>query len=277
MTFPSQIPSLEWCNYSPDYIRIQKKCSKKQCLSCLPRLSLSRPLFVPLVCQKNRAHLQLFLEWESPLTWRCYFLGCGKCSMYKDKGWHGRKEGWPKRCTLEQPLRFLGLLEFKQRCVYLDIIDSALIPGHNIGLKRDTWANLENSVTIIRDKDIVWQISWTSESPALEPGPWRGRAFWNYCYFAPQVCSYSHRKQMQAWKWPWGTFSTIAFVLVHKDTWTSQHQPWHPSENISLPSHCLNSSAGKEGCLFSFHSILFWVFLFSHQYFFWTVCCRLFL
>lgn len=144
---------------------------------------------------KGQGHLQFFLEWESPLTWRYYFLGCVKCSMYKDKGWHGGKEDCSSRCTLEQPLGFLGLLEFKQRCVYLDIIDSALIPGHNIGLKGNTWANLEDSVTIIRDKDIVWQISWTSESPALEPGPWRGSAFLNYYYyydFAPQVCSYSH-------------------------------------------------------------------------------------
>ena len=65
------------------------------------------------------------------------------------------KEGCPNRHTLEQPLGFLRLLEFKQRCVYLDIIDSALIPGHNIGLKGNTWASLEDSVTAIGDKDIV--------------------------------------------------------------------------------------------------------------------------
>ena len=65
------------------------------------------------------------------------------------------KEDCSNRCPLEQPLEFLGLLEFKQRCVYLDIIDSALIPGHNIGLTGNTWANLEDSVTIIRDKDII--------------------------------------------------------------------------------------------------------------------------
>lgn len=80
-------------------------------------------------------------------------MASAACTRIRDG--MGGKEEWPKRCTLEQPLEFLSLLEFKQRCVYLDIIDSALIPGLNIGLKGDTWANLEDSVTIISDKDII--------------------------------------------------------------------------------------------------------------------------